>query len=474
MGLLDMISSVVRNATPGAIALRTGYLEGQRQKGLDAQNAADKEAERRLKLAQAASLDEGTWSKPFAGVDESGTPVLLQQNKRGELRRATLGDSSSDSVVSGVTPPAMTATTSELPAFDAKPTARGFQRALQGGSIAEDPTAPSNGAGLLASMKQDLGAPQQPTTTTGSARTGRLTPYSASANDLRPTPLTVDGKPIMGFADKRGNFYDSRRQPVTGVVTPFSASEDGKAARDFTVDGVPVSGFVDKKGKHYDADGNEIHGRKITPAPAFTFSPSGVDATGRPVFTRGNTKTGELETTGVGARASAGSDPNGPLAQMRNEKYLSTVATNAIAAADQQIDPSVTGEARARQREQLAIQVILGNPKTADIFNTGMSSRHIQAANQAFGSGSDKQKQGQAKTTYQLGGDASYKPTPSNTPTRTPAPSAAAAHETGNIDLRDEGSLSDADLWEKKVAEGMPKDKATAYVRARSKKTGTP
>lgn len=31
----------------------------------------------------------------------------------------------------------------------------------------------------------------------------------------------------------------------------------------------------------------------------------------------------------------------------------------------------------------------------------------------------------------------------------------------------DESTLSDADLWEAKVAQGMPKDSATAYVRQR-------
>ena len=33
----------------------------------------------------------------------------------------------------------------------------------------------------------------------------------------------------------------------------------------------------------------------------------------------------------------------------------------------------------------------------------------------------------------------------------------------------DESTLSDADLWEAKVAQGMPKDSATAYVRNRTR-----
>lgn len=44
----------------------------------------------------------------------------------------------------------------------------------------------------------------------------------ASANDLTPHPFTLNGKPVQGFTDKQGHFYDPNGQRVAGDIAPYS------------------------------------------------------------------------------------------------------------------------------------------------------------------------------------------------------------------------------------------------------------
>lgn len=39
---------------------------------------------------------------------------------------------------------------------------------------------------------------------------------------LTPKSITVDGKPVEGFADTDGKFFDTQGHPITGKVTPFT------------------------------------------------------------------------------------------------------------------------------------------------------------------------------------------------------------------------------------------------------------
>lgn len=126
-----------------------------------------------------------------------------------------------------------------------------------------------------------------------------------------------------------------------------------------------------------------------------------------------------------GTGSSRGSIAGGggkPLSAPAQDTYFSKLASSAVAAADQQIPPNVTGDERARLREQYAVKSLTDNPNTADIFTKGMSSRHIQAANQAFGGQEMKGAQAAARTNYQIFKDNQF---PVNVPG-----SAAAARST--------------------------------------------
>lgn len=93
----------------------------------------------------------------------------------------------------------------------------------------------------------------------------------------------------------------------------------------------------------------------------------------------------------------------------QQERYFNSIAQNAITAADPQIPATTVGDERNHQREQLAMQSLLGNPKTANVFSQGMSSRHIQAANEKFIVDADKRTQSRARTESAVG-SRSYTP----------------------------------------------------------------
>jgi hypothetical protein len=148
MGLLDMISSVIRDATPGAIAARTGYLQGQEQKTNDEERRALQQAQLEETRARGRYYDSNATGEPVQWVvDENGNRVPLPKRIRNDLGAST-----------GASSP-MNASTTAIPSFDPTPSARGIDRALQGGSIAENST-PTGGT--LANIRNDVGG-QQPT-----------------------------------------------------------------------------------------------------------------------------------------------------------------------------------------------------------------------------------------------------------------------------------------------------------------------
>jgi hypothetical protein len=377
MGLLDSIGALLQGATSGGIAARTGYLEGQTEE----KDRRRQEARQSMLDKMAADLHASQMREYNARADmydrsKTGDDVVYKTDVDGNIialpksfpKSPGIGTQSAQSPLSSMK---QDLGMNDIPSFDPTPTTKGIDRALQGGDIADVPTA--SGGGVLASMRQDVAG--------GSPAQGPSIGRPTGVRTRVPSEPTVavlgdDGKPTL-----------VKRSDAAGR-TPYRPT------------------------------GNTPH-TIVTDQGIMQYDPA----------------TDSWKPTGYTRTPASKAGGAGSLADTRSEKYFSTVAQSAIKAADEQLPADIPDADRPHAREQLAIQLILGNPKTADIFTKGMTSRHIQAANQQTLDAQTKAAQAGARTNYTINKDVF----PATPPARGTPPAGAGASappgSTGDIDL---------------------------------------
>lgn len=231
MGIFGGIGNAVKGAAQTAVGVSPYVAQALAQK--KAQDDAD--AQRKLQAlhlqnqdrvaqqnadtaagsakARSAALETGTWSNPFAGTDEQGNPVLVQQHKQtGELRLATLGPV-------GGADPIRTPAPAGPDAFAPKPWQIG-NHAVQ----------PATGTPLPLTPQ----APTQPGTS--AAPSGGLRPF------VKPPKPVAQGHvvdPVTGEV----KFFDPTKPPVGMKVNPKPVKDPQQSFTPFQgtdADGKPV------------------------------------------------------------------------------------------------------------------------------------------------------------------------------------------------------------------------------------------
>lgn len=124
------------------------------------------------------------------------------------------------------------------------------------------------------------------------------------------TALQRKAEPFLSLTDPQtGKPYTPQAARAMASNPQFASANlretnDARAPRTFMIDGKPVEGFSDKRGVFYDASGKVLTG-KITPYvkpekdPDHFVFPTALGPDGKPMVFRGNTHSGTLEPTGV-------------------------------------------------------------------------------------------------------------------------------------------------------------------------------